>query len=145
VVAAPARGSAAACFGSVKRGVGNGVRQAVLVERHWSDQGGWRKMTPWSSAWKNDDAHTDSGFGATAMRGRRWQNDGSTRLLRLSIQDDGCAWWFRVEVENGDPTRRVEEEEGGLAAGARRGVRTGKNRGGGEAADRWGPVTVLVV
>jgi hypothetical protein len=55
------------------------------------------------------------------------------------------------EGENGGPTWRVEEEEGSLAAsktrGRRRrvvsggralgGVRTGKKRGRGEAADRW--------
>jgi hypothetical protein len=48
----------------------------------------------------------------------------------------------------------VEEEEGSLAAekarGWRRravcaGVRTGKNRGGREATDRWGPITVLAI
>jgi hypothetical protein len=80
VVVAPAQGQAAACFGSVKRGVGNRGRQAVRVERRWSDQGGWRKTTPWSSAWKNDGEHTGNGFDATATQGRQWQNGGKARL-----------------------------------------------------------------
>jgi hypothetical protein len=61
------------------------------------------------------------------------------------------------EGENGGPARRVGEEEGGpggrqdawpVEAGGRAremGVRTGENRGGGEAADRWSLVTVLAV
>jgi hypothetical protein len=69
------------------------------------------------------------------------------RLVALSQSGE----WERERM--GGPARRVEEEEGGpgsrqgarCQAGARGGVRTGKNRGGREAADRWGPGTVLAI
>jgi hypothetical protein len=43
------------------------------------------------------------------------------------------------------PARRAVGRGRRCRAGARRGVRRGGNMGGGEATDRWGPVTVLAV
>jgi hypothetical protein len=61
------------------------------------------------------------------------------------------------EGENGGPAQRVEEEggpgsrqgarpaESGGVGRARAGGPDGRNRGGRETADRWGPVTVLAI
>jgi hypothetical protein len=70
----------------------------------------------------------------------RWSGDLALRMM-------GALGAFEPkrregEGENGNPARRME---GGVGQARAEGVQTGKNMGLGEDANRWGPVTVLVV
>jgi hypothetical protein len=98
---------------------------------------------------------------------RQWMSSHRAAVRRpAQLQNTGrrCAWWLQAEAENGrgrewgpssacgrerwggwQPARRAVSGGRRCRAGARRGVQRGRNMGGGEATDRWGPVTVLAV
>jgi hypothetical protein len=118
-----------------------GPRQARLKHRPTGQRGRLREVkaqrrSTWLSsggevAWrKGSVARSDRSL----LKRKEWRGGGSRRGRSAERGSGGLA------VDKARDRRRRA-----VSGGRARGVRTGKNRGGREATDRWGPVTVLAI
>jgi hypothetical protein len=143
------------------RGSGSGIGSSLLRLREaWCRQwcpascpGGAALVRP---RWLEEDDTMELGMEERRRTHRQWlRRDGDARptVAERRLDEVVAAWRSGRRVRLVASSRSGEWGpdsacgRGRRGSGSRRapGGPDGKNRGGGEAADRWGPVTVLVV